>query len=109
MLLGTWSWILVILIVGVIFYANKLPELRAEAEKKIQEGKILYEKSRKELEAKANVLKEKQKETQQKIKEKAKAKATAEAALDEEQEITIDDLAFMPKKEDEKKDNDKKE
>ena len=109
MLLGTWSWVLVILVIGGIFYANRLPQLREQAEKKLQEGKSLYEKSRKELEAKANILKEKQKAAQQKIKDKAKAKADAAAALDGDQEITIDDLAFMPKNEDEKKDNDKKE
>ena len=108
MLFGIWSWILVIAVIVVIFYANKLPELRAEAEKKMQEGKVLIQKSRKELEAKANVLKEKQQAVQQKIKEKNKGKKATD--IDDEKEITIDDLAFMPKTENkDKKETQKKD
>ena len=107
MLFGMWSWILVILLVAVIFYANKLPELRAEAEKKLQEGKVLYEKSRKELEAKANVLKEKQQEVQKKIKAKNQNKKSS-TADDEDKEITIEDLAFMPEQQDKDKTKAKK-
>lgn len=106
MLFGIWSWILVIAVIVVIFYANKLPELRAEAEKKMQEGKVLIQKSRKELEAKANVLKEKQQAVQQKIKEKNKGKKATD--IDDEKEITIDDLAFMPKTENKDKKETKK-
>ncbi|MBR1605816.1 MAG: hypothetical protein IJ660_06910 [Alphaproteobacteria bacterium] len=107
MLFGIWSWILVILIIGAAFYANKLPELRKQAEKKFQEGKVLYEKSRKEFETKATVLKEKHQAIQQKIKEKNKEKKTLDVE-DDEKEITIDDLAFMPEQQNKNKETEKK-
>lgn len=94
MLFGFWSWVLVVLIVAIIFYANKLPQLRQQAEQKFKEGKVLFEKSKKELESKANILAEKAKEKQNTIKA-AKAKKQTEIS-DEEKEITIEDLAFMP-------------
>ena len=96
MLFGFWSWVLVIVIVGIIFYANKLPQLRKQAEEKLKEGKIMLEKSKKELEAKASVLTEKAKEKQQALKSVATKKTSLS---DEEKEITIEDLAFMPKEE----------
>lgn len=107
MLFGFWSWVLVILIVAAIFYANKLPQLRQQAEQKLKEGKILLERSKKELESKANVLAEKAKEKQNTIKA---TKAKKEVKIpDEEKEITIEDLAFMPTKDkDEAKKSDKK-
>ena len=62
MLFGFWSWVLVVIIVAVIFYANKLPQLKEQAEEKLKEGKVLLEKSKKDLEAKAIVLAEKAKD-----------------------------------------------
>ena len=65
------SWVLIIIVVAVIFYAHKLPQLRAKAEQKIHDSKIvdkavnLYEKSKKELNAKTAVLAEKAKEKKQ--------------------------------------------
>lgn len=106
MLFGFWSWVPVVLIVFLIFYANRLPEIRKQAEKKFKESKVLLEKSKKELEAKALVIAEKAKEKQKKVKEKASAsKKDENFGMEEEAEITVDDLNFMPtntKKEDKK-------
>ena len=106
MLFGFWSWVPVVLIVFLIFYANKLPEIRKQAEIKLKEGKVLLEKSKKELEVKASVIAEKAKEKQKKVKEKASAsKKDDNFGMEEEAEITVDDLNFMPtdtKKDDKK-------
>ncbi len=103
MLFGFWSWVPVVLIVLAIFYANKLPELRRQAEEKLKEGKVILEKSKKELEVKAAVMAEKAKEKQKKVKQKAsEAKKEDNFGLEEEEEITVEDLSFMPT--DEKKD-----
>lgn len=51
---GFWGWFFVVLIVGAIFYANKLPDLRKEAEEKMKQGLAALEKGRKELEKKVN-------------------------------------------------------
>ena len=95
MFFGFWSWFLVVIVVAAIFYANKLPQLRKQAEEKIkigvQEGKVLWEKSSKELAAKTAVLAEKAKEKA----EQNQAKGTT-AAAEEKTEITAEDLAFMP-------------
>ena len=87
MFVGFWSWVLVIIIVAAIFYANKLPQLR-------QQAGVLFEKSKKELEAKAAVLAEKAKEKQQAVKAKS---APIETVVEEKTEITSEDLEFMPK------------
>lgn len=93
MFFGLWSWILVIIVVATIFYANRLPELRKKAEEKFEESKILFEKSKKELEAKASILAEKAKE-----KQASKAKNNEQLESDDsEKEITVEDLEFMPK------------
>ncbi len=93
MFFGLWSWILVIIVVAAIFYANRLPELRKKAEEKFEESKILFEKSKKELEAKASKLAEKAKE-----KQASKAKNNEQLESDDsEKEITVEDLEFMPK------------
>ncbi len=96
MFLGFWSWVLVVIVVAAIFYANKLPQLRQQAEEKIKigvkEGKVLWEKSSKELAAKTAVLAEKAKEKA----EQKQGKNTTEAT-EEKTEITAEDLAFMPK------------
>lgn len=95
MLYGFWSWVLVILVVAAIFYANRLPQLRKQAEEKLKQGKdlgkILLEKSKKELETKTAILAEKTKEKQK--SQKSKTKPVAE----ETKEITTEDLEFMPK------------
>ena len=95
MFFGFWSWVLVVIVVAAIFYANKLPQLRQQAEEKIkigvQEGKVLWEKSSKELAAKTAVLAEKAKEKA----EQKQGKDTTEAMV-EKTEITAEDLAFMP-------------
>lgn len=97
MLFGFWSWVLVALIVFVIFYANKMPEFKAQAEQKLKEGKVLLDKSRKELEAKAAVLTEKAKEKQKEVQKMAQEKRQKNKEIfDEEKEITTKDLAFMP-------------
>ena len=96
MFLGFWSWVLVVIVVAAIFYANKLPQLRQQAEEKIKigvkEGKVLWEKSSKELAAKTAVLAEKAKEKA----EQKQGKNTTEP-VEEKTEITAEDLAFMPK------------
>ena len=96
MFLGFWSWVLVVIVVAAIFYANKLPQLRQQAEEKIKigvkEGKVLWEKSSKELAAKTAVLAEKAKEKA----EQKQGKNTTEPVA-EKTEITAEDLAFMPK------------
>jgi len=97
MFLDFWSWVLVVIIVAAIFYANSLPKLKEQAKEKFKEGKILLEKSKKELEAKAIVIAEKAKE-KQRIENKEKTNTTDET-LEEEKEITIEDLEFMPKEE----------
>ena len=98
MLFGFWSWVLVVIIVAVIFYANKLPQLKEQAEEKLKEGKVLLEKSKKELEAKAVVLAEKAKE-KQKASAQTKEKNTPATTEEEKEEITLEDLDFMPKEE----------
>ena len=98
MLFGFWSWVLVVIIVAVIFYANKLPQLKEQAEEKLKEGKVLLEKSKKELEAKAVVLAEKAKE-KQKASTQTKEKKTPVTTEEEKEEITLEDLDFMPKEE----------
>ena len=96
MFFGFWSWVLVVIVVVAIFYANKLPQLRQQAEEKIKigvkEGKVLWEKSSKELAAKTAVLAEKAKEKA----EQKQGKNTTEP-VEEKTEITAEDLAFMPK------------
>jgi len=92
-----WSWLLVIIIVAVIFYANKLPQLKEQAEEQLQKGKVLLEKSKKELEAKAVVLAEKAKEKQKAEAEKKAEEKQKTEAFEEESEITVEDLEFMPK------------
>ncbi len=49
---GFWGWFFVVLIVGAIFYANKLPDLRKEAKEKMKQGLAALEKGKKELEKK---------------------------------------------------------
>ena len=98
MLFGFWSWVLVVIIVAVIFYANKLPQLKEQAEEKLKEGKVLLEKSKKELEAKAIVLAEKAKE-KQKASAQTKEKKNPEITEEGNEEITLEDLDFMPKEE----------
>ena len=98
MLFGFWSWVLVVIIVAVIFYANKLPQLKEQAEEKLKEGKVLLEKSKKELEAKAVVLAEKAKE-KQKASAQTKEKNLPATTEEEKEEITLEDLDFMPKEE----------
>lgn len=106
MLFGIWTWIPVVIIVFVIFYANRLPEMKKQAEEKLKEGKILFEEKKNELTIKAAEVAEKAKEKQKKIAEEKAAKEKKAKALElneEEAEITKDDLAFMPtedKKED---------
>jgi len=92
MFLGFWSWVLVVLIVAAIFYANQLPQIKAQAEEKLKEGKVLLEKSKKELEAKTSVLAEKAKQKKTTVKVEKKA-----PEFEEEGEITAEDLEFMPK------------
>ncbi len=97
MLFGFWSWVLVVLIVFVIFYANKMPELRAQAEQKLKEGKVLLDKSRKELEVKTAALTEKAKEKQKEVQKKAQERQQKNKEIfEDEKEITAEDLAFMP-------------
>ena len=95
MFFGFWSWVLVAIIVAVIFYANKLPQLKEQAEEKLKEGKTLLEKSKKELEAKTVLLAEKAKEKQKTATKSKKAKKID--VFEEEAEITVEDLDFMPK------------
>ena len=106
MLFGIWTWIPVVIIVFVIFYANRLPEMKKQAEEKLKEGKVLFEQKKNELTIKAAEVAEKAKEKQKKMAEEkaAKDKKAKAIELDEEEvEITADDLAFMPK-EDKKED-----
>lgn len=103
MLFGFWSWVPVVLIVLAIFYANRLPELRKQAEEKLKVGKVILEKSKKELETKATVMAEKAKEKQK----QAKAKSSQAKKKDDfgmvDEEITMDDLNFMPTEDKKKK------
>lgn len=62
---GFWGWFFVVLIVGAIFYANKLPDLRKEAEEKMKLGLAALEKGKKELERK---VAEKSKKAEQPLK-----------------------------------------
>ena len=61
-------------------------------EEKQKEGKVLLEKSKKELEAKTSVLAEKAKQKKTTVKVEKKA-----PEFEEEGEITAEDLEFMPK------------
>lgn len=110
MLFSVWTWVPVVIIVFVIFYANKLPEMRKQAEEKFKEGKVLFEKKKVELTQKATQVAEKAKEKQKKMAEERAAKEEKAKVIEldgEEAEITEDDLAFMPtdKKEEEKKED----
>ena len=66
---GFWGWFFVVLVVGAIFYANKLPDLRKEAEEKMKIGLAALEKGKKELEKKVN---EKTKKSESSAQKKAK-------------------------------------
>ena len=46
---GFWGWFLVVLVVGAIFGAGKLPDLRKEAEEKLKLGMAALEKGKEEL------------------------------------------------------------
>lgn len=107
MIFGFWSWVPVVIIVFLIFYANRLPEMRKQAEEKLKEGKALLEKGKKELEAKANDVKQKAKEKQEaREKEKAeKEKVQKAMELDADEAISEEDLAFMPTQEKSKKED----
>lgn len=99
MLYGFWTWIPVVIVLFLIFYANKLPDMKKQAEEKLKEGKVLLNKKKKELEAKTNDVVGKVKEKQKKNLEAKKEKEAKEKALEldgEEAEITEEDLAFMP-------------
>lgn len=99
MLYGFWTWIPVVIVLFLIFYANKLPDMKKQAEAKLKEGKVLLNKKKKELEAKTNDVVGKVKEKQKKNLEAKKEKEAKEKALEldgEEVEITEEDLAFMP-------------
>lgn len=67
---GFWGWFFVVLIVGAIFYANKLPDLRKEAEEKMKLGLAALEKGKKELEKK---VAERNKKAEQPAEEKEKS------------------------------------
>ena len=105
MFLDFWSWVLVVIVVAAIFYANSLPQLKEQAKEKFKEGKILLEKSKKELEAKATVITEKAKEKQKAEAEKKAEEKQKTNSFEEETEITVEDLEFMPKETTKKKTN----
>ena len=84
MLLGFWIWVLAIILVAVIFAANKLPELQQQAKEKIKSGAEAVKKSQKELQEKINKKVEEKKKSA--AEKKKAAKDTDDDDDDEESE-----------------------
>ena len=95
MLFSAWTWVPVIILIFLIFYANQLPDMKKKAEEKIKEGKVLFEKHKKDVQSKASSIAEKVKE-KQKEKEALEKKKQQELNFEDEENISVDDLSFMP-------------
>ena len=83
MLFGFWIWVLAIIIVAVIFAANRLPELQQQAKEKFKSGAEAVKKGQKELQEKINKKVEEKKKA---AEEKKKAKKDDDEEDEEEED-----------------------